>query len=476
MVPRLNLALTLICREYLSHEAMLHPDLMYIPVEMFADNPQCRIPEVQALSTKFVLYISLIVGTCGAAASPKIGSLSDRYGRRWLLCLTILGGVLNEIITIACASHPDTFHYRWLLLGALCDGICGSFIAAMAVTHSYATDCTAPQDRGVAFGYIQACLFGGIAVGPFIAAFLQRTTGTQMTVFYFALICHVGFMLFIALVMPESLSRKKQSRAQSTHEEFLDQAEEQTILQRLNPLSLLEPLSVMYPRGPDYKLVRRNLVLLAVLSFTVFGATMGAGPVMVFYSGYAFHWGDFEIQMFVGWTSATRVFTLIAILPLINYIFRTLPNKWARKRGEIVSKPKTTGSDNVDLYTITAGFVIEIIQYILFCLASSGKLFFVAGILGSFAGVGSPILSSALSKHVPQNKMGQLMGAIGLLHALGRVICPTVFSLIYANTVAFWPQLVFMVLAAAFALGTVASLFVKPHSKFPLPGDGVKQS
>lgn len=65
------------------------------------------------------------------------------------------------------------------------------------------------------------------------------------------------------------------------------------------------------------------------------------------------------------------------------------------------------------------------------------------------------------------------MGAIGLLHALGRVICPAVFSLIYANTVGWWPQFVFVVLAGCFAVGMVASLFVKPHGKYSGPGDEV---
>ena len=58
------------------------------------------------------------------------------------------------------------------------------------------------------------------------------------------------------------------------------------------------------------------------------------------------------------------------------------------------------------------------------------------------------------------------MGALGLLHALGRLICPAVFSLIYANTVKWWPRFVFIVLAACFVAGSGASLFVKPYSKY----------
>lgn len=59
--------------------------------------------------------------------------------------------------------------------------------------------------------------------------------------------------------------------------------------------------------------------------------------------------------------------------------------------------------------------------------------------MASMGGVGSPTLQSALTKHIPHDQIGQLLGATGLLHALARVVCPTIFNLIYAQTVGTYP-------------------------------------
>jgi membrane protein YdbS with pleckstrin-like domain len=56
-----------------------------------------------------------------------------------------------------------------------------------------------------------------------------------------------------------------------------------------------------------------------------------------------------------------------------------------------------------------------------------------------------------------------MLGATGLLHALARIVAPTIFNLIYSMTVATLPQTVFVALAAVFAVAFFASLFIRPH-------------
>jgi len=53
------------------------------------------------------------------------------------------------------------------------------------------------------------------------------------------------------------------------------------------------------------------------------------------------------------------------------------------------------------------------------------------------------------------------------LHALARVVAPTVFNLIYALTVGKFTQTVFVCLAATFGVAFILSWFVKPHGKSP---------
>jgi hypothetical protein len=77
--------------------------------------------------------------------------------------------------------------------------------------------------------------------------------------------------------------------------------------------------------------------------------------------------------------------------------------------------------------------------------------------------MGSPTLQSSLTKHVPPEYVGQMLGAVGLLHALARVVAPTVFNLIYSITVGKFTQAVFVCLGSGFALAFGLSWFIKPH-------------
>jgi hypothetical protein len=101
-----------------------------------------------------------------------------------------------------------------------------------------------------------------------------------------------------------------------------------------------------------------------------------------------------------------------------------------------------------------------------FVLARKGELFALSGALAAVGGIGNPTLGAALTKHVPQDKVGQLLGATGLLHAFARVVGPTIFNGIYSATVSSYRQTVFVTLCATFGLAFVCSWFVRPHGTF----------
>jgi MFS family permease len=468
IVPKLNLYLSLVCRGYFIEKSGNDPTFI-LPIVLGNDNPQCRIPEIQALTTKFALYITIITGALSAIMSPKLGALSDRYGRLKLLVISGIGAFLAEIITILAATYPDTIHYNWLLLGAVFDGLCGSFTAGMALTHAYAADCTAPPKRAVAFGYFHACLFSGIAVGPLIAAFLVSWTGSLLVIFYFALFIHAFFVTFILSVVPESLVKKRQLNAREKYNAETGAAyneSQPTWLTTLRQMNIFTPLGILFPTGPGSSgPLRANLILLSAVDTIIFGVAMGAMTVVVYYSGYMFEWNTAEISIFTSIVNVFRVSGLIIVMPLLNYLVRTRrANKQRRESGFAVAEPNT-GSDSLDLWIIRAACVFEIIGYAGYASARTGGGFIVSGIMASLGAIGSPTLQSALTKHVPHDKIGQLLGATGLLHALARIVCPLIFNLIYAWTVGTFPQTVFVVLSACFGLGLICSWFIRPHSK-----------
>lgn len=462
IVPKLNVILALICKNYLSDRSAKDPGFQSIPVILGNDNPQCQIPAVQSLVANFTLYGNLIAGIFSALISPKLGSLSDRYGRKKLMAYGASGLLVSDIITILVARQPEMFHVNWLLVGFFFDGICGSFTGGMALTHAYASDCTPPARRNIVFGWFHASLFGGVALGPIIGGYITKASGDIVIIFYISLICHCLYFLFL-FIIPESLSQARQQAAREKKffagQELEESASSPKWLAALKSYNIFAPLTILYPTGEgSTSATRRNLVLLASVDTGMFGVAMGSVTILLIYSEYMFDWGTFETARFLTIIMVTRVSVLLVGLPLISRIFRG---------------PRTTaiqqhsGSDFLDISTIRASICLDLIGYIGYATVKTGPLYTLSGVITSFGGLASPILTAALTKHVPQERTGQILGAMGLLHALARLVAPTIFNLIYSLTVATAPQTVFVCLAATFGVAFLLSWFIRPHGTVP---------
>lgn len=516
----------LVCRNYFADRQLADPAFTFTPVVLGADNPQCNVPSVQKEVATFTLVLSVLTGVLSALTAPKLGSLSDRYGRKRLMVVASCGGVLNEIITILAARFPEAVDYNWLILGAFFDGLAGSFTAGSLLSHSYTSDCSPPSRRGVNIGYLHACLFTGLAVGPLLAGYFVKWTGTLLSIFYVTLGCHVFFIAFVYLAAPESLSKKRQKLAREKHRAEQAAAAERlqatllpgflsrtaagsraaadtagfvvgsragrasptwlTALLSANPLA---PLRILAPGGQGNAALRWNIVLLAAIDTIILSTAMAAGTVTVLYSEYMFDWGTLEASEFVSVTSFVRVVVLMCLFPLVNYVFRVRPmrrrhrKQWeadadARARAaagtgaEAASSSSSVvvetnaGADNLDVWLIRVALSSDLVGLIGYILVRTPGLFVACGIVTAFGGIGSAVIQSAITKHVPAERVGSLLGALGLLHALGRVFAPILLNGLYAATVESFPQAFFVLLASLFGLALLASLFVRPHCEF----------
>lgn len=142
---------------------------------------------------------------------------------------------------------------------------------------------------------------------------------------------------------------------------------------------------------------------------------------------------------------------LFLILPLIVHLVRRNDHPSSHQKG----------ADKLDILLIRFSIVIETAGYLFYSIAATSSTFTAAGVCTALGGIGSPTLQSTLTKHIPVDKTGQLLGATALLHSLARVITPTVFNLIYAYTAARFPQTVFVCLGSTFAFALVCSWFLK---------------
>lgn len=133
-------------------------------------------------------------------ATPVIGKLSDRYGRKPLLLISLLGTVVANLIAGTATTAGVLFFARFL------DGITGG---NASVAQAVISDVTTPENRARGFG-INGAAFGlGFVLGPVISLLAQRISlGAAFLVS--GAIALVALLITIFL-LPESLQTKTES-------------------------------------------------------------------------------------------------------------------------------------------------------------------------------------------------------------------------------------------------------------------------
>ncbi|KAH8889870.1 MFS general substrate transporter [Thozetella sp. PMI_491] len=487
-VPKMNLIISLVCAQYYKEKSLPDPAFPFTPLLPGGDlAKECFDTHIQRSVTTFNLTIGVITGILSAFTAPKLGALSDRYGRKRLLVICSMGGIVGEIITILAANFPDVIHYRWIILGSVFDGLAGSFTAGSVISHAYTSDCTPPSKRSVAFGYLHSCLFIGMSFGPLLTGYFVEWTGSLVSIFYLTLGCHITFISFIWFVIPESLTKSRQRIAREKH--ALEQARRNpggveptwmtSASQRLAwlPLSkpigkfiyeirttnLFAPLKILFPTGPGSDKLRRNLITLALIDMSIMGAVMGAGPSILMYTEYIFGWRNLQSSQFMSMVSMVRVFILLVIFPCINYWFRVRPAQKARRESGIALVEKNNGADKLDIWILRVALMSDVLGVAGYIFVRTSELFVACAVITAFGGLGSATIQASTTKHVPAERVGQLLGAIGLLHALARIFLPVIFGGLYAVTVGFFPQAFFVLLCSVFVMALSGSFLLRPH-------------
>jgi len=136
-------------------------------------------------------------GICQLIAAPGLGVLSDRFGRRPILFICLLGSAVGYLILGLGGA-------LWLLfLGRIIDGLTGGNIP---VLFGYVADITEPKDRGKYFGMLGAAAGVGSLIGPAVGGLLA-------TINYSAPFLAAAGLLLLTLVcgyflLPESLDKE----------------------------------------------------------------------------------------------------------------------------------------------------------------------------------------------------------------------------------------------------------------------------
>jgi MFS transporter, DHA1 family, tetracycline resistance protein len=129
--------------------------------------------------------------------TPILGKLSDRFGRRPILMMSIAGTAAGFALMGMATALPLLFVARILA------GITGGNIS---IPQAYIADVTTPGQRSRAMGLIGAAFGLGFTFGPMIGGIMSRISYSAP--FFFAAGLAVANALLVYLILPESLSHE----------------------------------------------------------------------------------------------------------------------------------------------------------------------------------------------------------------------------------------------------------------------------
>ncbi|TFF38889.1 MFS transporter [Mucilaginibacter psychrotolerans] len=138
-------------------------------------------------------------------ATPVLGSLSDRFGRKPLLAISLVGTCASFILFGLAGSI-------WMLFAArILDGITGGNIS---VAQAMVSDISSPKERAKNFGILGSAFGFGFVIGPAIGGLLSRL-GEGVPFFFAAVVAMIGALLSVFLL--KETNDIKKSGADKAH-------------------------------------------------------------------------------------------------------------------------------------------------------------------------------------------------------------------------------------------------------------------
>ena len=129
--------------------------------------------------------------------APLIGNLSDKFGRRPIILISLFAFSLDYILL---AFAPTI---TWLFIGRIIAGLTG---ASISTASAYIADVSTPENRAKNFGMIGVAFGLGFIIGPIIGGGLGHY-GSRLPFYAAAVLCLLNF-LYGYFILPESLSKE----------------------------------------------------------------------------------------------------------------------------------------------------------------------------------------------------------------------------------------------------------------------------
>lgn len=301
--------------------------------------------------------------------APIVGSLSDKFGRRPILLLSLLGFSLDYLLL---AFAPTI---TWLFVGRILAGITG---ASITTASAYIADVSTPENRAKNFGMIGAAFGLGFIIGPVIGGILGEY-GSRVPFYAAAVLCMINF-LYGYFILPESLTKENRRNFD---------------IRRANPIGAFLNLK-KYPK----------LIGLILAVFILYVASHAVQSNWSFYTIYRFNWTEKMVGISLG------------IIGLLVGIVQGGLIRWIN--------PKLGNEKSIYL-----GMALYTIGMFLFAFASESWMMFLFLIPYCLGGIAGPALQSVISGQVPPNEQGEIQGTLTSLMSASAIVGPPMMASVF---------------------------------------------
>ncbi len=302
--------------------------------------------------------------------APVLGNLSDRFGRRPIILISLFGLGIDYIFL---ALAPTI---AWLFVGRIIAGICG---ASFTTGQAYIADISPPEKRAQNFGMIGVAFGLGFIIGPVIGGLLGHF-GARIPFVAAACLSLLNW-LYGYFVLPESLPKEKRRKFE---------------MKRANPVGSLNALR-KYP-------VISGLVISLIC---VYIAAHAVQSTWSFFTMEVMRWNEAMVGYSLG-------FVGIMIALVQGGLIRIIIPKIGQKR------------------SVYFGLALYGIGLVLFAFAAKGWMMFAFIIPYCLGGICGPALQAIISSQVPSNEQGELQGALTGLISITSIIGPPMMTNLFS--------------------------------------------
>ena len=327
--------------------------------------------------------------------APLAGNLSDRFGRRPVLLVSLFVFGLDYLIM----GFAPTL--AWLYVGRL---VAGMSATSFAIANACVADLFPPEKRAQNFGLMGAAFGVGFILGPVVGGLLGEF-GPRTPFFATAAIAFAN-VAFGWFAVPETLAPENRRPFRAG---------------RANPLGAFRQMAHM------------PLVVGILAAYFLYMLAQNSLPVTwAFFSMELYGWGPREVGFSLGAVG-------VCMLVVQGFVIRRAIPAWGAERVAFVG-------------LALAG--ISLLGYAL--LSPVGWMLYVWIVVGSGSGLVMPALTGVMSKHVAADAQGELQGAIGSVASSTSVVSPIVMTQLFAYFTS--PAAPVYFPGAAFALAGVLAL------------------